>query len=133
MVLDSNSNTLKMYARIYVNDLKPALAHVELMTGMKLDWHEGIPELGLELVGIADLLIIAGSNESLAPFRETQATFVVKDIDFTIREIESVGAEIINGPFDAPNGRGFNARHKNGAVIEYIQWTDDLIHRVLGS
>ncbi|AKB27592.1 hypothetical protein MSSAC_0902 [Methanosarcina siciliae C2J] len=57
-----------------------------------------IPQISLELAQIGDILLIAGSDETLKPFRSTQATFLVDSPDEFRAHLEENGAKIIRGP-----------------------------------
>ncbi|WP_433254510.1 VOC family protein [Streptosporangium sp. CA-135522] len=122
---------LTTYARLYVDDLDTALPSLTELTGADPQWREGFGDL--ELAGISRFLLVAGTPEALAPYRDTQGTAVVADIDEVEHVLKSHGAEIVGGPLDAPNGRGLTARHRGGAVIEYVQWHDELRERVLSA
>ena len=76
-----------------------------------------IPQIGLELAQIGDILLIAGSDEALKPFRSTQATFLVDSLDEFRAYLEEKGAEIIRGPDKVPTGRNMTVRHPDGSVI----------------
>ena len=80
-----------------------------------------IPQIGLELAQIGDILLIAGSEEALKPFRSTQATFLVDSLDEFKAYLEEKGAEIIRGPDKVPTGRNMTVRHPDGSVIEYVE------------
>lgn len=79
------------------------------------------PAIGCELAQVADILIIAGDEKSLAPFRETRATFLVDRIDEFIAFLSRQGGEIIRGPQNVPTGINCTIRHPDGTVIEYVE------------
>jgi len=115
---------LKTYARVCVDDLDAALSHLSPLIGEGPRWRESFG--GLELAGLGGLLLIAGSDAELAPFRATHATAVVDDLDLVRRTLEAHGAELLEEPFEAPNGRGFTARQPGGAIVEYVEWHEEL-------
>ncbi len=80
-----------------------------------------IPHIGLELAQVGDILLIAGSEEALKPFRNTQATMLVDSLDEFKVYLEEKGAEIIRGPDKVPTGRNMTVRHPDGSVIEYVE------------
>jgi predicted enzyme related to lactoylglutathione lyase len=120
---------LATYARVYVDDLDTALPSLVALTGVQPQWRGGFADL--ELAGVGRFLLIAGTDQALAPYRETQATAVVSDLAALQETLAAYGAQIIDGPLHAPNGPGLTARHADGSVVEYIQWHDALRRRVL--
>lgn len=80
-----------------------------------------IPQIGLELVQIGNILIIAGSNEALKPFRSTQATFLVDSLDEFKAYLEEKGADILRGPNKVPTGRNMTVKHPDDSIIEYVE------------
>ncbi|AAM05397.1 glyoxalase/bleomycin resistance/dioxygenase family protein [Methanosarcina acetivorans] len=82
-----------------------------------------IPQIGLELAQIGDILLIVGSVEALKPFGSTQATFLVDSLDEFRVYLEEKGAKIIRGPAEVPTGRNMPVKHPehpDGSVIEYV-------------
>ena len=80
-----------------------------------------IPQIGLELAQVGDILLIAGSDEALKPFRSTQATMLVDSLDEFKTYLEKKGAEIIRGPNTVPTGMNMTVRHPDGSIIEYVE------------
>ena len=80
-----------------------------------------IPQIGLELAQIENILLIAGSDEALKPFRSTQATFLVDSLDEFKAYLKEKGAEIVRGPNKVPTGRNMTVKHPDGSVIEYVE------------
>jgi predicted enzyme related to lactoylglutathione lyase len=112
---------LQTLSRLYVNDLDHALKLYEELLGTPAAVRFEIPQIGLELAQIGDILLIAGSEEALKPFRSTQATFLVDSLDDFRTYLEEKGAEIIRGPNKVPTGRNMTVRHPDGPVIEYVE------------
>lgn len=110
---------LQTYARVYVGDLDTALPVLSTLIGEEPRRWEAFD--GLDVAELGGLLFIAGSDTALAPFRSTQATAVVDDLDATRRTLEAHGAELSAEPFEAPGRRGFTVRQPGGAVVEYIE------------
>lgn len=54
------------------------------------------PEYDLKLAQVGSVLLIGGTEQSLAPFRATEATFLVNDITAWEKHLPSTGATIIN-------------------------------------
>ncbi|KKG12390.1 VOC family protein [Methanosarcina sp. 2.H.A.1B.4] len=112
---------LKTLSRLYIPDLNSALEFYEELLGTPSAMRFEIPQIGLELAQVRNILLIAGSDEALKPFRSTQATFLVDSLDEFRAFLEEKGAEIIRGPDKVPTGRNMTVRHPDGAVIEYVE------------
>ena len=112
---------LATYARVYVDDLDAALPTFVELTGEQ-------PELrfvyrDLELASIGSYLLIAGTDEALAPYRDTHATAIVASVEEILELVERTGAKVVDGPNEVPTGRNLTVRHPGGAIIEYVQFT----------
>lgn len=112
---------LKILSRFYVNNLDYALKFYEELLATPVATRFEIPQIGLELAQIGDILLIAGSQEALKPFRSTQATFLVDSLDDFRAFLEEKGSEIIRGPTRVPTGRNMTVKHPDGSVIEYVE------------
>lgn len=112
---------LQTLSRLYINDLNSALEFYEELLGTPASMRFEIPQIGMELAQIGDILLIAGSDEALKPFRSTQATFLVDFLDEFEAYLEQKGAEILRGPARVPTGRNMTVRHPDGSVIEYVE------------
>lgn len=111
---------IKSYARIYVDDLDTALPTFKALT----DAEAGLrfPYRDVELASIGGYLLVAGTPEALAPYRDVQATAIVDDLDEVFAIVEREGGETLDGPNDVPTGRNLTIRHPAGAVIEYVEF-----------
>lgn len=114
---------LKTLSRLYINDLNQALGFYEELLGTSSSLRFEMPQIGLELAQLGDILLIAGSDEALKPFRSTQATFLVDSLDEFKAYLEEKGAKLIRGPSKVPTGRNMTVRHPDGSVIEYVEHT----------
>jgi len=112
---------LQTLSRLYVNDLNSALESYEKLLCSPAAMRFEMPQIGLELAQIGNILLIAGSDEDLIPFRSTQATFLVDSLDEFKAYLEEKGAEIIRGPNKVPTGRNMTVKHPDGSVIEYVE------------
>lgn len=112
---------LQTLSRLYIPDLNSALEFYEELLSTPATMRFEIPQIGLELAQIGDILLIAGSDEALKPFRSTQATFLVDSLEEFRAYLEEKGAEIIRGPDKVPTGRNMTVRHPDGSVIEYVE------------
>ncbi|MDR6511967.1 hypothetical protein J2792_002850 [Novosphingobium capsulatum] len=120
---------LKTYARMFSADCDATLFLLERLHGRKphIRFRFGEWELG----GIGDILVVAGPNEALAPIRDTHGPIIVCDIEVVQAALVAAGAVITTPLTQVPTGRMLYARHPDGLHIEYVQWTDDLVERLI--
>jgi predicted enzyme related to lactoylglutathione lyase len=114
---------LQILSRIYLprQQLAASTALYEHLLGVKAHLHFAYEETGLELTQIGSILLIAGSEEALQPFRATTATFLVDDIEAYHQFLLAQGATIVSGPKRVPTGTNMTVIHPDGARIEYVQ------------
>ncbi len=112
---------LQKLNRFYVNDMDAALAFYEELLNQKCTVRFCYAEAGLELAQVADILILAGSDEALTPFCETKATFVVDAIAEFKDHLMNNGAVIIRDLKQVPTGVNMTVRHADGTIIEYVE------------
>lgn len=122
---------LKTYTRIFTNDAEKTLRVLRVL-------HDGEPHLRFrfdpfELVGIGDVLVVAGPDEALIPIRGSLGPWIVSDIDETRQLLMEAGAEIIRDIAPVPTGHMMYARHPDGTVVEYVQWTQELVERLISA
>lgn len=120
---------LKTYTRIFTTDGEGTL-------GVLRRLHAGEPHLHIrfdpwELTGIGDVLVVAGTDEALAPIRGSLGPWIVSDLDETRRTLVEAGAEITRDIAPVPTGRMMYARHPDGSLVEYVEWTPDLVERLI--
>ena len=120
---------LKTYTRVFTTDLEETLRVLR-------ELHVGEPHLRFrfdpwELVGIGDVLVVAGTEEALAPIRGSLGPWIVSDIDETRRSLVEAGAEITREIAEVPTGRMMYARHPDGAVVEYVEFNAELVERII--
>jgi hypothetical protein len=77
---------------------------------------------GLELAAVGSMLVVAGDEEALAPYRSTQATLIVDNLDDCHSLLTRAGAQVLRGPQQVPTGRNLTARLPGGIQIEYVEW-----------
>ena len=80
--------------------------------------------MNLELARIDNLLIICGLNESLKPFQDTNATFLVDSIQEYKEYLLKNGAAIIQDLKKVPTGFNMTMRHSDGTIIEYVEFVE---------
>ena len=81
---------LKTYSRIFTGDMDLSLRFLEHLTGQKPDYRFRLPEMGIEVSGLADFCVVAGSKEKLDPLRGSQGPLIVDDLSAS-REISHWG------------------------------------------
>ncbi|MFJ9948506.1 VOC family protein [Kitasatospora sp. NPDC091207] len=74
----------------------------------------------LRLATVGAFLLIAGGERELAPFRATTGTLLVDDVRPYYERLLAEGAEIVFPLQEVPTGAGFNVRHPDGTVVEYV-------------
>lgn len=109
----------QVLARVFVESLDEALPLYERLAGDHPVRRFSFRNVDLAWIG--PFLLLAGSAEALAPYRDRVASLVVDDIDDAAGEIIRAGGELIEGPAPAPNGARLIARHPDGALFEYLQ------------
>ncbi|MFF7972523.1 VOC family protein [Streptomyces sp. NPDC007905] len=112
---------LATLARLYVDDLDKALPALRALTGE--DTRTRFAHAGVEVAVMGGSLLVAGSEEALAPFRSVQSTVLVDDLDGLREIVAEHGGEIIDGPNQVPTGRNATVRHPGGIVLEYVEHT----------
>ncbi len=114
---------LKVVIRIYLNpvELDKTIDFYENIFGEKCLLRFKHAELELAMVGY--VLLIAGSDEALRPFRNTQATFLVDSLNDLKDKLVRHGAVIMEGTKKVPTGANMRVKHPDGTVIEYVEQT----------
>ena len=122
-----DSKTMKVLqtlVRIYLSPeaLDPSLAFYEGLFRKKCRLRFVHSAARLELAQVGNVLLLAGAEEALRPFRSTATTFVVDDLaefrEFLVRS----GATILSDAKDVPTGRNMRVRHPDDLVVEYVQF-----------
>lgn len=120
---------LRTYARLWTDDLDKALPLLEELTGeqphLRLAFHE------VALAAIGNFLVIAGPADDRARYAHASATVVVDDLDALQATLASAGATITTPATGGPTGRFLYARHADGAEVEYVEWTPELVRDIL--
>lgn len=113
---------LQVLNRFYVEDIDRAINIYENLLKAKTSLRFQYKEIGLELAQIGTILIIAGSEEALKPYRETKATFIVSSIDGFKKLLLENGSVIIRDIKQVPTGKNMTIRHPDGIIIEYVEF-----------
>jgi hypothetical protein len=111
----------KIMTRVYVNEIDPAIDFYERLLNVKCGLRFVFQQTNLELAGVGNILIIAGTDEALAPFKSTNATFIVDSVaefkDFLLEN----GGVIIHDIRQVPTGFNMTVKHNDGCVVEYVE------------
>ena len=99
---------LKTYARVFTTFKALGGGEPHLDFQFK-DWR---------LIGIGDISIVGGTEESLRPIRDSHGPLIIDDLDETLRVLERAGAKITIPLFTSFTGRDFYARHADGTHVE---------------
>lgn len=118
---------LKTYTRIFTTDLESTVATLKAVHGTEP--HLQLNYNPLTLVGIGDVLVIAGTDEALDPMRGSLGPWIVDDIDDAKRKLLENGSSVIRDIKDIPTGRMMYMMHADGSVVEYVQWLPELVEQ----
>lgn len=122
---------LRTYARVYTTDLDAVSASLAAATGEPVTSRFSLPN-GPDLATVGEVLVVAGDEEALAPYRETVATLLVDDLDACRERLDEAGAELVRGPRAVPTGRNLTARLPGGLQLEYVEWSEEQWERAGG-
>ncbi|SCD70303.1 glyoxalase [Streptomyces sp. DvalAA-19] len=120
---------LKTYARLWTDDLDQALPLLEELTGEEPHLRLAFEQVALAAIG--NFLVIAGPAEERARYSHASATVVVDDLDALLATLTSAGATVTTPTTGGPTGRFLYAHHADGAEIEYVEWTPELVRRII--
>ena len=113
---------LRTYARVYAADLDEVVPVLSRLIGQPVTTTFTLPN-GLRLATVGRILVVAGDDELLAPFRATQATVVVDDLDECQAVLSGEGAHLVRGPQRVPTGRNLTALVAGGVQMEFVEWS----------
>ncbi len=122
---------LKTYARMFTENLDVSLDLLKKLVGREPDIRFKFRDL--EICAIGDFCVVAGSSESLAPYRSSQGPIVVDNLEQTQSMLEKAGAVITVAPSTSDTGTFLYVRHLDGAEVEYVQWKPELVERIINS
>lgn len=111
----------KVLSRFYVNDIDKAIEFYEKIFNEKCSMKFDYPEMNLKLASVGSVLIIAGSDEALKKFKDTNATFLVDSVAEFRTFLLNNGAEIIRDLKEVPSGRNMTVKHLDGTIVEYVE------------
>ncbi|MGW6566663.1 VOC family protein [Streptomyces sp. NPDC054975] len=103
--------------RVCVDDLEPAVAFYERLTGAPAQRFE---RGGVSVAAVGCFLLMSGPESELEVLRKVAATISVQDVDAAFTALAEAGAKILAGPVPTPVGRNLIAVHPDGSVFEYV-------------
>jgi hypothetical protein len=87
----------------------------------------------VEAAQIGSFLLLAGPEQALEPFKNTQANLLVDSIEEWKGFLLKRGATIIEGPKQAATGLEMRVRHPDGVQIKYVQFSGSVYQDVTGT
>lgn len=121
--IDSSTLTEpRVLIRVFVppGSLEASVEFYQRLQDVEADARFDFPGARLRLATVGAFLVIEGEAEALAPFRDTTGTLLVDDVVPYHDRLVAEGAEIVFPLQQVPTGAGFNARHPDGTVVEYV-------------
>lgn len=115
---------IQVLNRFYVSEINEAIQLYESLFDTKCSLRFYYEETGLELAQIGNVLLLAGSEEALKPYRETKATFIVNTLEGFKEYLLVNGSKIIRDIKIVPTGKNMTLKHPDGTIIEYVQFCD---------
>ncbi|MEV6860061.1 hypothetical protein AB0M44_03500 [Streptosporangium subroseum] len=85
----------------------------------------------VKAAAIGHFLVIEVPLEERAKY-PASATVVVSDLDELTRQLTAHGGQVTVPEAKSETGRFLYARHADGAEVEYVEWTPDLVQRIIG-
>lgn len=121
---------LQVITRLYLNreQLEASVSFYESLFGERCHLRATYPG-DIEAVQVGPLLLMAGPDQALEPFRATQANFLVDSLNEWKDFLEKRGATFIEEPHQAPTGPEMRVKHPDGIAIKYIQYHDSVYNR----
>ena len=112
---------LQTYIRVYVTEMNDSLKFYEELLGETATLRFTHPVARLELAVVGNILILAGSNEALTPFRSTQATLKVDSIHQFHKFLVHAGCKVIRDLSRVATGTNLTVQHPDGSIFEYVE------------
>ncbi|GCE45768.1 hypothetical protein EI42_02813 [Thermosporothrix hazakensis] len=122
------STLLRVYLK--AEHLDESIAFYEKLYSQPCTLRFQYAEMGLELAQVGSMLLIAGSEQALAPFRATQATYLVDSLEAFRSVLLEAHGEILKEPQRVPTGMNMLARHPDGTIVEYVQHVKEQVAEV---
>jgi catechol 2,3-dioxygenase-like lactoylglutathione lyase family enzyme len=120
-----DSSTLsspRLLARRFVHpdDLDDQIAFYERVLGARCDSRTPIPEAGLELSTVGNLLLIGNPNPPGEAARATAFTLLVASVVDYVADLEGTGTELTEPISTEPSGSRTRVRYPDRTLVEVI-------------
>jgi len=115
---------LRVLNRFYVQDIDSAVNFYESLLGVKCSLRFQYKEVELELTQVGNILIIAGSEKALEPFKDTKATFEVNSIENCKKYLLENGGTVIRDIQQVPTGKNLTVKNADGNIVEYVEFKE---------
>ncbi|TKC86350.1 VOC family protein [Trinickia terrae] len=114
---------LKTLYRRHVDGVQfeSTIAFYESLQGMRCERRLGFPEMGIEAAVIGAFIVLAGTDEALAPVRHVEAALIVDALDDFVEPLRALGASVPEDFHRTPVGRNMIVRHPDGFAVEYFE------------
>ncbi|HWL88235.1 MAG TPA: hypothetical protein VNO21_20670 [Polyangiaceae bacterium] len=114
---------LNQALRLYVDpsQLENTVTFYEELQGKPCERRISFAEMGIEVAVVGSFILLAGSEQALAPIRDSKAVLFVDPLDEVVPWLLGKGAVILHEPREAVGGRNVTARHPDGLVAEYFE------------
>ena len=93
---------------IFTTVFEATVNNYETLMGESTQRKFEVPSKGIIVAKIGNVLIIGGTEETLAPLRQIRATFVVDSLDDYYSHLIENSAKILQPPAKTPAGRNIN-------------------------
>jgi len=115
---------LQVLTRLYLGreQLEASITFYESLFGERCSLRETYPEAGIEAAQVGSLLLLAGSDRALEPFRAARANFLVDSLSEWKDFLEKSGATLLEEPKQASTGMEMRVKHPDGTQIKYVQF-----------
>ncbi|AUT65812.1 VOC family protein [Paraburkholderia terrae] len=114
---------LKTMHRLYVarDQLESSVAFYEAIQDVRCERRLSFEPMGIEVAVVGSFILLAGSDEALAPVRHIQAALIVDALDVYAQRLRELGATFLSETHENAVGRNMTVRHPDGLVVEYFE------------
>ncbi|WP_164669692.1 VOC family protein [Virgibacillus doumboii] len=125
-------NILKVYTPIFIqNDqLEESIAFYEELLGERSGLRFLFRAGGLEIATVGSILLVAGSEDAIAPVKEMKLALLVDSLHEWKEELIKKGVTILSEPQEVPTGYNMFVRHTDGSLVEYIEWVNEKVDAI---
>ena len=111
---------LRTLVRVHVSPevLDQTVGYYERIFGQQCSFQFQLHDAELEVAIIADVQVVAGSEQALAPMRGVRAAWLIDSVESARTVLEAAGATIVIGARQGPHGSFMVVRHPDGTIVE---------------